>query len=86
MRTTLVLDDEILKRARHRAIDLGVTLSELVNRSLERVLDEEEAQKELEPFQMVTFDGGADEVGHTPEDFKRIMEDEDIEYVKRMRG
>jgi hypothetical protein len=34
MRTTLILDDQLIRRAKREAGDKGATLSELVNRAL----------------------------------------------------
>lgn len=38
MRTTLSIDDELLDKAKRQALDMGVTVSELVNRVLRRGL------------------------------------------------
>lgn len=84
MRTTLVLDDEIIHKARHRAIDLGVTLSELVNRCLERALDDDLDVKP-ERFRTLTY-GGSGETEHvSPEEIRRIEEDDEIERFRRLR-
>lgn len=40
MRTTLVLDDDVARAARHRAVEEGITLGELVTRALRDLLRE----------------------------------------------
>jgi hypothetical protein len=78
MRTTLVLDDDLLREAKHRAVSLKITLSELVNRSLRETLRREPPSSEP-PFAMVTFGRASGTTHHEPEDFVAALEDEERE-------
>lgn len=49
MRTTLTVDDDLLRLARERAVRQGTTLVEVVNRALRRGLVEETASRLAEP-------------------------------------
>jgi len=46
MKTTLVIDDTVVRRLREEAAKRGVTMSELVEAGLRRVLDEPSSSKE----------------------------------------
>lgn len=76
MRTTLVLDDDLARAARQRALELGLTLSELVNRALRDLLTREEGQAET-PFSMPVY-GGASSVDHRPADLWSQAEQDDL--------
>ena len=53
MRTTLSIDDELLDQAKRQALDLGLTVSEVVNRVLRRGLG---AQKPVgRPYQTIVY-------------------------------
>jgi hypothetical protein len=80
MRTTLVLDDQLLRRARKRAADRGTTLSALVNDALRDALREEPPLPR--PFRLITFKGTAGPVSREPGDLKSIIEDEDAAKVR----
>jgi plasmid stability protein len=75
MRTTLVLDDDLLRQAKIRAAQQNVTVSEIVNRALREKLDQEEP--EAPPFMMVTYGRGRPPVDHEPADFAARLEEED---------
>jgi hypothetical protein len=77
MRTTLVLDDGLLHRAKRRAAERNVTVSDLVNEALRESLDQRPAN--VLPFAMVTYGRGAPKVRHEPADFESHLEDEDRE-------
>jgi hypothetical protein len=74
MRTTLVLDDELLRQAKRRAIERDVTLSEMVNEALRESLRKPPGQ--APPFTLVTYGGGG-RIRHEPADFKAILDDEE---------
>ena len=82
MRTTLVLNDDLVQQARHLAVDSELTLSELVNRALRAMLTEA-AQRGRNGsslsarFSMVTFGPTDRTVHHEPADFARLAELED---------
>jgi hypothetical protein len=82
MRTTLVLDDNLVKRARHVAVDRGMTLSELVNHALRETLARGDGEAEPR-FAMVTF-GGPEPTAHSPADFDAVLAaEEDAPYQRR---
>jgi hypothetical protein len=58
MRTTLDIDEHLLRRLREEAHARGVPLKELVNRVIQRGLDERPAERR-EPYQCPTFSMGA---------------------------
>jgi hypothetical protein len=74
MRTTLVLDDELLRQAKKRAAALNLTVSDVVNRALRDSLMEE--AKVAAPFSMVTFGRARDLVHHEPAEFSPASDDE----------
>lgn len=75
MRTTLVLDDALLREAKRRAIERDVTLSEMVNEALRESLRQPLGQ--APPFTLVTYGRGTRTSRHEPADFKVILDDED---------
>jgi hypothetical protein len=82
MRTTLVLDDRVLKLARRRAVERGLTLSEVVNEALRSMLAAQ-ASPRTPPFRMVTFGEPSLAADHEPSDFADATEAEDREARKR---
>jgi hypothetical protein len=77
MRTTVVIDDDLLRMARKQAAEAGTSLSEVVNRAL-RDTFVQRAQSPPQPrFSMVTFGGGQPPVDHSPAAFARAVEEED---------
>ena len=77
MRTTMVIDDDLLRRAKKRAADMGITVSDVVNRALREALSQQAPPAALPPFRMVTFGRGQPRVDHRPEELARALEDED---------
>lgn len=74
MRTTLVLDDELVRRAKQAAAERGVTLSDIVNEALRMLFTQ--ASPSVPPFRMITYGRGS--TGHvTAEEMKRILNEED---------
>lgn len=56
MRTTLVLDDQVVQKAKIRAAELGTTLSQLTNQALrEKVTAPNRSEINETPFQMLTY-------------------------------
>ena len=64
MRTTLVLDDRLVKLAKIRAADQGVTLSEVVNQALRSALTEASAAPGA--FRMLVFGDSDASSRHEP--------------------
>ena len=84
MRTTLVLDDLLLKQARHRAVDDGITLSEWVNRVLRDALREPAGPEEA--LDWTTFgpaSGGSRPI--EPEEIREALDTEDAERFGGLR-
>lgn len=50
MKTTLVIDDQVMKRLRHEAVREGRTLSELVEAALRLFLNRKPTRPELPPL------------------------------------
>jgi len=73
MRTILVIDDAVLEAARHRAVDLDLTLSALVEQALRRVLDAEKGPPEP-PLRLVTWGRPAVPVHHEPAKLDDFLE------------
>lgn len=57
MRTTISLDDDLLRRAKREAADRGTTLSGVIADALRADLERMQPQRPNEPFAMVTFFG-----------------------------
>jgi hypothetical protein len=72
MRTTLILDDTLLKLARQRAAERDVSLSDILNEALRAWL--EQPQPTVLPFSMITDGRGAPQVRHEPADFDIDLE------------
>jgi hypothetical protein len=60
MKTTLVIDDGLMRRLKARAARLGTTLSAVVEEYLQRGLsdDEKAAKKPRKPFRFPSYDMG----------------------------
>jgi hypothetical protein len=74
MRTTLILDDVLVRRAKRQAVERDLTLSEIVNEALREAL--REAPIVAAPFSMVTFGRPEARVRHEPADFAAAIEDQ----------
>ncbi|MFI5308011.1 MAG: type II toxin-antitoxin system VapB family antitoxin [Polyangiales bacterium] len=75
MRTTIVLDDALLRAAKARAARAGMSLSELVAEALRETLAAR--KREAPAFEMVTHGRQGSKARHEPADFARALEDED---------
>ena len=75
MRTTLIIDDHLLKEAKEAAARAGCTVSDLVNQALGEALAARAAPKPR--FEMVTY-GGTGASRHEPNDFARALEADDM--------
>lgn len=82
MRTTLVIDDAVLEAARHRAVDLNLTLSGLVEQALRRVLDADREPPEP-ALRIPTWGAPTEPVHHEPADLDRFLEAEEIARLER---
>lgn len=80
MRTTLVIDDALLRQAKRRAAERDVTVSDLVSEALRESLAR--ATPAAPPFAMVTYGRGNARVHHEPADLKAALEAEDRMRVR----
>jgi hypothetical protein len=78
----MVIDDDLLRRAKKRAAELGVTVSDLVNRALREALSQQPHTTSLPPFRMVTFGRGQPQVDHSPAQLARALEDEEEQALR----
>ncbi|MBW6456588.1 MAG: hypothetical protein K0A98_11960 [Trueperaceae bacterium] len=76
MKTTLVIDDTVVRRLRQEAARRGVTMSELVEAGLRRVLDEPTAAQEPLP-PLPRWDGGGARVDVADRDALLALLDRD---------
>jgi len=78
VRTTLVLDDTLVKQARHQAVDLGITLSEWVNRVLQDALRAPAGRDDA--FDWVTFGpASGDARAVEPATIREALEADDVQ-------
>jgi hypothetical protein len=80
MRTTLILDDTLFRRAKRRALERDLTLSDVVNEALREALREPHVA--AAPFSMVTFGRPDRRVRHEPADFAAAVEDQDLDGLR----
>lgn len=59
MRTTVSIDDPLLEKAKQIALQEGVSISEIVNRSLRQALLAPATRSQGVEFRMLTFQGGS---------------------------
>jgi hypothetical protein len=76
----LSLDDEVVREAKLRAVTDNLTLSELVNLALRRLLRAERSGPGV-PFRMVTY-GPPDGQHHEPADFAATVGDDDLRGIR----
>ena len=81
-RTTLILDSQLLKRAKTLAAQRGTTVSAIVNQALSDALSRP-ATERAPRFKMVVFGSAPGRYQHAPEDFARVAEDEDRHSLGR---
>lgn len=75
MRTTLVLDDGLLRQAKRRAAERNLTVSDVVNEALRDSFGRRVPA--APPFAMTTYGTRGGRVRHEPSDFAAELEDED---------
>jgi hypothetical protein len=75
MRTTLVLDDGLLRQAKRRAAERNVTVSDVVNEALRDSFGR--PVPAAPPFSMTTYGRAGRRVRHEPSAFATEIEDED---------
>jgi hypothetical protein len=75
MRTTLVLDDKLLRQAKLRAAERNLTVSDVVNQALRDSFGR--PMPAAQPFSMSTYGRAGRRVRHEPSDFAAELEVED---------
>jgi plasmid stability protein len=63
MRTTVRLDDGLLKAAKVRAAEQGITLTQLIDESLRERLATRPQRRKPKPFRLTTYGGGGTRPG-----------------------
>jgi len=76
MRTTLVLDAELLRQAKRRAAERSLTVSDIVNEALRESF--ERPAPAAPPFSMITYGRSGRRVHHEPLDFAAVLEDPNL--------
>ncbi len=79
MRTTLVLQDDLLREARKKAAERNLTVSDIVNEAL-RMAFLRPSETTL-PFTLVTY-GGPARQNHEPSDFRNADDNEDRDRLR----
>jgi hypothetical protein len=80
MRTTLVIDDGLLRQAKRRAAERNMTVSDVVNEALREAFRQRVAA--APPFSMITYGGSEGRVHHEPADFAAALEEEDLSRLR----
>jgi hypothetical protein len=80
MRTTLVLDDGLLRQAKRRAAERNVTVSDIVNEALREAFAR--PAPAARPFAMITYGKAGRGLRHEPADFALELEGEDRRRVR----
>jgi hypothetical protein len=63
MRTTIRLNDDLVKQAKMRAAEQGITLTQLIDESLRERLATRPRRMSVEPFRMPTYGKGGTRPG-----------------------
>jgi hypothetical protein len=75
MRTTLAIDDELLRKTKRRAAEWNLTVSGIVNNALRECLGR--PARTAPPFSLITFGRSSQYVHHEPSEFDDALERED---------
>lgn len=79
MRTTLVINDELLAEAKKRAADRKSNVSAIVNEALRMALKTENERVRTRAFQMPTYRPGKAKITDTqPDEMNALMAAEDL--------
>ena len=80
MRTTLVLDDVLLRQAKRKAAERDLTVSEVVNEALRESFGR--PVPAAPPFSLATYGRPGRRVRHEPSDFESELESEDRDRLR----
>ena len=86
VRTTVSIPDALLAKARRRAAQEDITLSELVEAALRERLLATPVPPPSTPFRLITFGRGGTQPGVSYEGLKHLTDDEDLLRVMHLRG
>lgn len=80
MRTTVRLDDELIKQAKIRAAEQGITLTQLIDESLRERLSTRKPPKKRGPFRLRSYGEGGTRPGVDLSDNRAVRDliDEDV--------
>jgi hypothetical protein len=81
MRTTLIIDDDLLRQAKLRAAEWKLTVSDVVNNALRECLGR--PTRSAPPFSLVTYGRSSKRVHHEPTEFDAALEREDQDRLHR---
>jgi hypothetical protein len=81
MRTTLIIDDDLLRQAKLRAAEWNLTVSDVVNKALRECLGR--PVRSAPPFSLITYGRSNERVHHEPADFDAALEREDTDRLRR---
>ena len=81
MRTTLIIDDELLRQAKLRAAQWSRTVSDVINDALRESLGQPAGK--AAPFALITYGSPSRRTHHEPADFVAALDAEDQEQLRR---
>jgi hypothetical protein len=80
MRTTLVLDDALFRRAKRRAAERNLTVSDVVNEALRELF--RRPARAARPFSLITYGRSGRRAHHEASDFAATLDDEDRDRLR----
>ncbi len=83
MRTTLIIEDSLLRQAKRQAAERDLTVSEVVNDALRESFRVEVRADATPPFAMVTYGRTDQPVHHEPVEFATTLEQDDLKGLAR---
>jgi hypothetical protein len=83
MRTTVMLQDQLFRAAKRRAVERGITFSQLVDEGLRLALQTAERPLAAPAYAIVTFGEGMARVHREPADFAAADDQEDHERLQK---
>jgi len=79
MRTTLLIDDELVVSAKKLAAERGCSLSAVVGEALRTLFEKGERSAPRSPFRIPVYEGESGRRADTsPGDFRSLAEDEEV--------
>jgi len=81
MRTTLIIDDELLRQAKRRAAEWNLTVSDVVNNALRESFAR--PPEPAPPFSLITYGRSGKRVHHEPSDLEAALEHEDHDRLRQ---